>query len=290
MSPKTRQLMTSSVCRIRVASQSIEMLQRSRRAPTPEELSHVEAMLRKSLPPIYRRFIQEHNGGNPDKPTFRRNGASEAFLEYIYPIGDVPGNLAKRMLETKLPLGLISIGKLGDGGRLCLQSDDDRIFIWHYDAVDEEMRITPADVEEAAPDIFSFFAQLEGEEALTEEDDPVADLAASGDIARLNEYVIRRGSLVGVTSNVGFSLLQEAILHEDFAFLESCLQHGAPMTRALHMAAQCNLPDAVEWLLSKGADINELDESGNTPLDVTSVGTGAELVLKNQGARRSREL
>jgi glutaminase len=37
--------------------------------------------------------------------------------------------------------------------------------------------------------------------------------------------------------------------------------------RALHVAAAEGHKDAVEWLISNGADVNVVDRWGNTPLD-----------------------
>ncbi len=55
-------------------------------------------------------------------------------------------------------------------------------------------------------------------------------------------------------------------------------------TGLLHAAASSNLPDVVAWLLDHGADIEQLDDAGNTPLLVALSHSETTAILLDRGA------
>lgn len=117
----------------------------SYRPLTAEDLRTFEQWLEHPLPPRYRAFLLRTNGGHP-----HRHRAKHCYLQAFYAIAQVSAHgqkyppsqrsqgmsledQVKSMLDD-LPPGVIPIAFSGNGDRVCLSLQDDRIFLWQHDA------------------------------------------------------------------------------------------------------------------------------------------------------------
>jgi hypothetical protein len=172
-----------------------------------------------------------------------------------------------------------------------LNVTNDEICIWEYDNVGDDEKIGRQHLIAVESDIFAFFEKLHGGgEGLAVEPDAIVELTASGDIRRLEEFVHSGADINSVRTRDGETFMQAAIYDEDLPFLDAALKMGASIRGVLHVASKSNMLDAIEWLLKNGADVNELDEKGLTPLDWAPPGTGARVKLIDSGGCLASEL
>lgn len=81
------------------------------------------------------------------------------------------------------------------------------------------------------------------------------------------KLLIDNGTDVNIRSYSGRTPLHAVISNNNNDIAKLLIDNGADMKGALHLAVKKGRRDIVKLLLSKGANINELDNSGHTPLD-----------------------
>lgn len=107
------------------------------------ELRLLEKEIAAVLPPEYKNFLLEHNGG---KPTIRRyitvDRKVESSLMYLYPLSDkTTPNLMEKFdyYNHMIPKNLLSIGKTPKKSQVCISiSGDDYGSVYHWDLEDQE--------------------------------------------------------------------------------------------------------------------------------------------------------
>jgi ankyrin repeat protein len=83
----------------------------------------------------------------------------------------------------------------------------------------------------------------------------------------------------------GLTIVCEAIKFDNLAMIRACIEHGASLSGTITVAVDNRHIHLIEMLVKAGADINERDEYGNTPLRYV-VGTA----LPGEEGSRNRKL
>ena len=109
---------------------------------------------------------------------------------------------------------------------------------------------------------------------------PIVDLAKQGTEDDLERYLAEGYSLNALSKN-GLTLLCEAIKYNNTAIINACIQRGASLSGSVRIAVINQRPDLIEMLVKAGADVNERDECGGTPLEYV----GGTALPGEQGAR-----
>jgi cell wall assembly regulator SMI1 len=144
-----------------------------RQPASPDEVAAVErrlADLGQSLPPSYKAFLAEHDGGIPRKDGFRfehegriKHDRVKKFLGIAPPATPAGTNLVETalLLAKRVPPGVLPIADDPFGNLICLDGRDGRdgpVLFWDHayegDTPDE------ANLHQIAPDLETFLASL----------------------------------------------------------------------------------------------------------------------------------
>ena len=129
-----------------------------------EALAEAEARLAKlghHIPPSYKAFLAEQDGGDPVRDVFRfreRDRDQQDTVRLFYGIAESPnGDLVRRAGSADLPGGLLPIATDAFGNLVVLDGRDGRdgpVLFWDHEVGDEEMHWL-------APDLQTFLDGLE---------------------------------------------------------------------------------------------------------------------------------
>jgi SMI1-KNR4 cell-wall len=138
---------------------------RDERPPvSAEALAEAEAQLAKlghHIPPSYKAFLAEQDGGDPVRDVFRfreRDRDQQDTIRLFYGIAESPnGDLVDRAGSADVPGGLLPIATDAFGNLVVLDGREGRdgpVLFWDHDVGDEEMHWL-------APDLQTFLDGLE---------------------------------------------------------------------------------------------------------------------------------
>jgi ankyrin repeat protein len=91
------------------------------------------------------------------------------------------------------------------------------------------------------------------------------ELGKSGASEDLIEYLARGQSLDAIGTN-GLTILCEAIKYRNIPMIEACIERNASLSNTIRTAVGNGHIDLIQLLVDAGADVNETDEYGDTPL------------------------
>jgi hypothetical protein len=240
---------------------------------TAEALLAFEALLGCRLPPEYRSFLQAHNGGAPDPSAFRPpdgDEAGESEVEIFFFLTDKPvhESLARQFewSRSEMPHHLIPIGEDAFGNRVCLAvrgPNAGRVYFWdHEEAVEEEQG--EAGIHLLAESFGAFIDGLFKQEFVLAEPGHFAACRA-GDVDAVRGFLDAGGN-VNERNEWGASLAETAVAEGHFQVLELLVRRGAVLAGVLLCAARNDRHEMVQFLVANGADPNERDGMGRTPL------------------------
>jgi hypothetical protein len=118
---------------------------------------------------------------------------------------------------------------------------------------------------------------------LTEIPDPychVVDLGRRGTVEDLRRYVAEGNSINALGKNKR-TVLCEAIVYNNLPMVRACIERGAGLSGTIDAAVGAHQTHLIEMLVKAGADVNERDEHGFTPLS----GVGGWDLPGKEGAR-----
>jgi|GEM_PF-758321 len=242
-----------------------------------------------SLPEDYRQFLLLTNGGyQPTPETFKIEEEGETFLKELFSLnGKTFTSLEKQTVQMKsdLPAGVIPIGMDGLGNTICLQvsgKDRGQICFWNH----EQEIPSPG---ESARLLFvarSFQQFLDSlyPDPYKPKLDEIEWIGKLGKTRDLLDF-LAKGNDIEATNKYGRTILKEATRYGNIELIELAIAHGAITTGAIHLAAMNRQMNAIDFLLNHGADINERNAEGKTPLSVVW-DTEFANALKTKGATK----
>ncbi len=261
---------------------------------TPEQISEFENEIGGRLPDDYKEFLLSQNGGTcePVLALHRPDGTEKVgwFISLIpgneyAGIRDYLHNL--RDLNPEKADGYVPIASTYSDCDICLACRGDHIgaayfTAYKYKIASNKDRI-PIDVTmEPLADSFSELL-----DKLVEIPEPycrVEDLGKRGTADDLAKY-LAEGNSINALGKYKETILCRAIAHDNSAMIKSCLKRGASVSGTVLAAVGSRRTHLIEMLVKAGADVNERDEYGHTPLECIG-GTA----LPGDEGKRNREL
>lgn len=246
-----------------------------------------EEVLGCSLPDDYRVFLLSVNGGEQPKPeTFFIETGEGTTLKSLYSLKEGPsllleyqiGSFEGTLSDSLLPIGL---DICGNHILMNLKGADRGQIYFHYH---DRGRINPDDDFEpvyfVARSFNDFLSSLKPNPRKTEKDE-IETLGESGNRSDLLEF-LSNGNDIEKTNKYGRTLLQEAARYGNLKMLRACHEHDAKLNGAIHFAVMNRHLPVIDYLLSQGVNINELDKNGDKPLSYARKEFADE--LKKRGA------
>jgi hypothetical protein len=256
------------------------------------DLCAFEGWLGSRFPEVYRTFIQRTNGGHPHKHRLRDPCA--CYIEGFYAITKASDEMSLYtqipIMRPHLPKFLIAVAFTGSGDRIALDLRDDHLYHWDHEVEYDAEQTRLEELTLIADDIEELLSRLDGNDA-PPADDELMKLARWSDVQELRKYLAQGGN-INACSETGASLLQHACHTASPAFIEECIKHGAHLNGALHAATFSHRLPVVELLLAYGANVNERNAQGRTPLDKVPIniyrrGSPVIELLEARGGKRS---
>lgn len=268
-------------------------LERSGPPLTRKDIEAFEREIGGRLPDDYKDFMLAHNGGFPRTGlTFTWKGETETLLafEELTPRGvnqGLRGGL--RYLRGLNPVtadGFVPIAGLGHN-YICLAVRGKVGAVFHTVYTDKtvyEKDLVSVDVR-MEPLARSFTEFLE---SLTEIPPPpycrIEDLGKRGTAEDLAKF-LAEGNSINAVGRDKQTLVCEAVTFNNMPMIRECIKRGASLSGTLHAAVNHSRTNLIEMLVKAGANINERDEHGSTPLGCV-VGWG----LPGEVGARKREV
>lgn len=257
-----------------------------RRGPMPEEdIESFERRHRIRLPTSYREYLRTQGSGTP-VPNYYLDELRgvQLYVGLIYSLDDK--SMAAQILPFPPPheSGFVTVAANGGGDYFLVELTSGEVFYWDHEKDDDFPRAD--DLLWLAADFPCLISSLvygPGEEP--EEIDEIERVGRSGSLDQLEALVARVG--LDARNAAGRSVAEEAARYDDLTLVRKCLELGAPMRNLLHYAAPGENPALIQYLVEHGADVNELDDSGESPLDCALEPEVYEL-LERLGARHAK--
>lgn len=242
----------------------------------------LELEMKARLPEDYCEFLLTNNGGIPDprvgfswKDGVRGVGAFFRLL----PTPDHGLRQALRAMREANIEGFLPIaGSRADD--ICLSFHDNSGTVTVTEYIYREDFVVGTKMHPLANSFSEFL------NTLVEIDVPycrIEDLGQRGTPDDLMKYLTEGNSLDAQGKN-NRTILCEAILFTNLPVVEACLERKANLSKAVVNAVRSRRPELIRRVVNAGADVNERDEYGRTPIrDV-----GGTLLPGDEGARNRK--
>ena len=254
---------------------------------TEEDVAEFEKQLKTSLPADYRQFLLTHNGGMPEASVFRINyELGEGIVNDFFGLHDGPNYASLRWHQEisrgRMPDILLPIGGDPGGNLICISlgtEDKGAIYFWEHEFEGDEGEEPIFDNVYRIADSFSQFLNELTPEPDEEFEDELEEACSKGNLDVVKAFLAAGGD-VNRTNQYGHSLIQTAAARGQLAVVRLLVELGASISKALTFAAQNGNTDVVQYLLSKGADVDEvINDRSDTPL-MSASAFGHEDVVK----------
>jgi len=244
----------------------------------PLKLTDLEALEREiggRLPDDYKEFMLAHNGGELE-PWLKLvwNDAEEFLSSFnsLLPSASSPGirqSLRRlRELNPTTTRGFLPIASTLGEQYLCLDVRGKIGAVYHTVYKYKTVYISdlvPVDVT-LAPLANSFSEFLDSLTVdVPEPLSPIEELAQQGTFDDLEQFLAAGNSINSVTSRHR-TVICAAIGFDNLPLIQACIERGASLSGTVMAAVESERPHLIRMLRDSGADINERDSQGRTPL------------------------
>lgn len=234
-------------------------------ALTVGDIEAFEQEIGSRLPDDYKRFLLASNGGMTEPCVgFRWNGKINKVPGFYELLPDSRSGLRRgisdlRELRTD---GLLPITSTQNDEDICLDFADKIGTIRLALPIRDNYVRVGVTLFRLAGSFTEFLSQLF---PIPEVYCPIYEMGKDGTVADLQAY-LSEGNSIDALGKHGFSIMCEAIKFDNMAIFHACLERGASFHKSVYIAAGNRRPDLIRLLASAGADVNEQDEYGHTPL------------------------
>lgn len=255
------------------------------RPNTIDEISQFERRHGIVLPNSYVEFMITTGGGSPAPDcAFDADGTLKAHIARVFPLHEEPMVDQSFAFPPPRETGFLPIGTNAGGDYLLMHLQSGSIYYWdhevdHLEPVAADLRLVAGNLGELVDSLV--FPPGEGRVEIAE----VERIGKEGTVDDL-EILVGKGGL-HAPNPAGRTVAEVAARHGNLPVLERCLDLGIPATGLLFFAAPSRSTAVIRLLLARGAEINEVDHLGGTPLDRALDPQVYEL-LESSGARHLR--
>jgi hypothetical protein len=238
---------------------------------TNKEVADFEHEIGWKLPPEYRHFLLNHNGGRPQPADFRHRilgqDSTNCVTEFL-PLLKSPNNDLRELwtdAQAVLPKGFLPFARDLGMELICfLMKGKNAGAIYRSDGFVEDIG-RPAEMHYLA-DSFPAFLGMLFDEATSRPRDPVEELASKGKLKDLHKYLKSGGSFSDQAA-WGGNIVQTAAATGNLEVIKACLELGADRSGALAIAIYNHQWEMMRYLVAAGADVNEVwPKTGKRPL------------------------
>jgi len=241
---------------------------------TLQQISAFEDEIGGRLPEDYKHFLLAHNGGvcEPLLGLPWTGGLEKVGWFLALYSDDYHGirNSLRHLRELNAEIGsqYLPIAATLSECDICLACRRNHFGAAYFTAYKYKIAyrhdLVPIDVT-MVPLANSFTELIEYLEEIPDPHCPVEHLGKEGTADDLQRYLAEGHSIDSVSKNK-LTILCEAIRFNNLSIINACIEHGANMSGSIKMAVQSGQTEPLEFLVKAGANINERDEFGDTPL------------------------
>lgn len=255
---------------------------------TLEQVNMFEREIGGRIPDDYKTFLLANNGGFPDPPVgFNWKGQVLEVTGFDSllpsPLGGLRGNLL-RLRELGMDGFLTVSGSLWKNIYLSFREPVGGLYIRTGSTVDKHGEEVGLLMEPLAS---SFSAFLHSLTEIPVSYCRVEELGSKGGAEDLTQYLAQGQDLNAVSKN-GMTIICEAIKSNNLPMIHACIKHGARLSETIHVAIANDEPELIKLLVKAGADVNERDHFGDTP--ISTIGGTALPGARGALNRELREL
>jgi ankyrin repeat protein len=223
-----------------------------------EDLRAFEQRLGVQLPIDYRDFLLRNDGGMPSPSLVRGEDGSTTSIGLFLAIVDVEDALRTRAPDDCVANGMLPVAESGGGDYFYLLLDGG-VYYWDHDVAPfDQFRHT--DLPRVASSFGDLLDRLFGQEKKVSS---IEELG-KGTVDQLERFVVDHD--IDERTDNGLTIARIAASAGNIAVLRRCAQLGADLQDAIGTAAMRGQREALEFLLSVGRSIDEVDRNGRTPI------------------------
>jgi len=230
---------------------------------TSVDIEDLERKLDSTLPPAYRAFLLQHNGGVPEPATFKlaelAGPYAEETIELLYGISGGNSDLWLTHInfaDQSPPKDCLIIGRIIGSLPICIRlagTDSGSIYLWNWDNNFQLDLIASS-----FPDFLSVLydpstgrstsSPYDGAGTIPNEFAYVTDLRIENDVQGVKR-AIEAGWDVNAKTNAAQTPLERAVYFNQLEMVELLLQHGAILGRSIELARRQGHFDILDLLL-----------------------------------------
>ena len=226
-----------------------------------------------NLPDEYKDWLLACNGGVPEHPVIHTM-ADDVFVSSFFHLDPSGCNgIDSELRRLGCPKGQVPVALEGGGGILLISTDSGKLLMESSDS--ERMPVAGSWTEFL--DLFPV-----SEMKICADAELLDQIVRDADAAALDRH-LKAGGDIDQRHSSGETLLQLAVLKRRTDSLELLLSRGASLDGALHKAARMGMIPMIEWLLARGASLNERNEQGLLPEEVASMPFVRRYLMKRRG-------
>lgn len=220
---------------------------------TEADILALEGRLSLALPELYRRFLLDYNGGEPEPAEFQfkheHGPYTDSTVEYFFSVGGVPDNRSfdwnynlYKVEEDRLPHNMVPIAHDPGGNLICISMagiDAGAVFFWDHEAETEppsyeNLHLVADDFQEFLNGLYTSPEYVQSDAQIV-----MHHILLTEDITAL-ENLLAAGWDVDTKDDLGLSMLERVACINKVRIAKLLLQHGAEPERALDIALRAN--------------------------------------------------